>query len=338
MSDFLISLLKNSVLTSVIMSLIVLAQDTILKQHHTITKFLWLLCLFHALIPFKVFSIELKAVFSFREAHMTFAQGVGAEQWYMRIGFWIPYIIFGIWLMGFVVLVVRAIVKYKTTDELTRCIELYKDNIYLCNGNKIAYTYGVFRQKIMLSKDIPEKIRPYVIAHENQHIKSRDNLFKAFYGLVKFLNWYNPLLWVWQKAFVRFIEIHCDARAIRGYSKVQVGAYINSLVQMAMDNKSGESIAVSGFAVKNEIKYRVDLMISRGSKPSNKFLCVLAALGICIVMSTGVEFVDEASTVYAQEAAVDRTGECNSRNLYSADAHMELSVNSNGCAIVRVYE
>lgn len=300
MSNLLILLLKNSIMASVSMLLLIAAQDTVLKRHRMITKLLWLVCLVFSVFPIRIISIRLDFGKAVREFNMVSGQTAGQAPGIFA--YWFPYMIFVIWMAGMLYLAVREIRRYKAIDKMLESAVLYRDNIYICDGCNVAFTYGFFRQKIILSSDVGGQAREYIIAHERQHEKTRDNFFKLLYMIAKIFNWYNPLMWRGEKHFSHFIELLCDERVTKGYSRQQIYEYAKSLVEMAVEQPVS-SFMISGFFTEGGIRERITALIDENPKQQSEILCALTALLLGASLCVGIKFEPpEAADVMAQDS------------------------------------
>lgn len=288
MNNFLMFLLRNSVFSCMVMILIVLAQNTVLRRYHKVTKFLWIVCLFHSVIPFELLKIRIKLVETAPEQHVSYVKATEVGQGYAA-EFWTPYIIFTIWMLGIAFLMLKEVRAYKSYKQVVRFAARQCGNVYKSRDTKIAFTYGFFKQKIVLSADIAEEEEVYVIAHEKQHQRSKDNLFKLMYVVAKIFNWYNPVMWICQTHFSHFIELLCDKRATQGYSRQQIHDYALSLVHMATQ-ESASSMVISGFCSKDQIKNRINELIDKKPKRSRMILCTLAMIIMGFITVAAVRY------------------------------------------------
>lgn len=268
--------------------LIVLAQNTVLRRYYKVTKVLWIVCLFHAVVPFKLLKIRFKTVETAPEQHVSYGKAAELGQGYAA-EFWIPYIIFAVWMLGIAFLILREVRAYRSYRQVVRFASWKYSNIYSSDETNIAFTYGFFKQKIVLSEDIDEAEECYVIAHEKQHQRSKDNLFRLMYVTAKIFNWYNPVMWICHTHFSHFIELLCDKRVTQDYSKQQIHDYAMSLVHMATQ-KPASSMVVSGFGSKNQIKNRINELVNKKPKRSRMILCTLAMIVMGFITVAAVRY------------------------------------------------
>lgn len=56
---------------------------------------------------------------------------------------------------------------------------------------------------------------PYILAHEEAHIRRLDHLVKPLFFLAMAIHWFNPLVWLAFRLLSRDMEIACDAQVIK---------------------------------------------------------------------------------------------------------------------------
>ena len=103
----------------------------------------------------------------------------------------------------------------------------------------------------------PEKDMEYILKHENTHIRRGDNLWRLLGFLTAAIHWFNPLSWVFLKAFLADIELACDERAIAGYGKEEQKEYARTLLACAR----GKSLFVSAFGGA-KVRTRIENILS----------------------------------------------------------------------------
>lgn len=153
-----------------------------------------------------------------------------------------------IWAAG-----VFAMLLYGTVSGIrlrwkVRVSLLLRDNIYLCDNVASPFVFGFFRPKIYVPSGIAEKQLPYILAHENAHIRRRDHWWKPISFALLAVYWINPLLWVAHILLCRDIERACDEKVIedmdndqkKGYSQALVACSIHRRMIMACPVAFGE--------------------------------------------------------------------------------------------------
>lgn len=75
--------------------------------------------------------------------------------------------------------------------------------------------------------------RRFALLHELTHLKRGDDLVMVWYGLLRCLWWFHPVLWLMEKPFRMDMESACDARAVRGMSRQEKLAYASLLLELS---------------------------------------------------------------------------------------------------------
>lgn len=73
-----------------------------------------------------------------------------------------------------------------------------------------AIVYGVFKPKIYMSYSVDYSEIKYLYEHECMHIQHKHHIIKLIVGIAVVVNWFNPLLWMFYKRYMEYIELVCD--------------------------------------------------------------------------------------------------------------------------------
>ena len=155
---------------------------------------------------------------------------------------------------------------------------LLKDDVYWAQGIDTPFVLGLVRPKIYLPAGILETEMPYIIRHEQYHIRRFDHVVKvlAFWALC--LHWFNPLVWL---AFVlagKDMEMSCDEAVLREMGGEIRADYSQSLLSLATGCRR---IAATPLAFgEGDPKGRIKNVL-KWKKPSVK-VTVIAAL-VCVI-------------------------------------------------------
>lgn len=68
-----------------------------------------------------------------------------------------------------------------------------RENLWICDEVKSPFILGLHKPKIYLSSSMDEAQYPYVIAHEQAHLKRGDQWWKPLGFLILAIHWFNPL-------------------------------------------------------------------------------------------------------------------------------------------------
>lgn len=192
-----------------------------------------------------------------------------------------PYMIVGsVWLLGVLLMAVYAAVNYiKLRRKLVISAPL-KDNIYLADDIASPFVMGLIKPKIYLPSSLSEGEQPYIILHEQQHIKRLDHIIKfiAFGALC--IHWFNPLVWV---AFImagKDMEMSCDEAVVEKMGDSVRADYAASLLNLATGRRiiAGMPLAFGEGDTKSRIRNLVNW-----KKPA--FWVILIAVVACAVLA-----------------------------------------------------
>lgn len=105
-----------------------------------------------------------------------------------------------------------------------------RDNIYLSGRISSPGVYGIFRPKILLPPDFLDKEGELVLLHEQTHIRTWDNLWRILAMITVSLHWFNPLCWLFLKAFLTDLELACDERVLARVGADRAKEYASALL------------------------------------------------------------------------------------------------------------
>ena len=202
-----------------------------------------------------------------------------------------------IWMTGILALLIYACVAYgKLRHTIRECMQR-EDGLWVCDGIQSPFILGLVRPQIYLPAYIEEKHIPYIVAHEKEHIRCKDNWWKPLGFLLLAVHWFNPLVWVAYILMCRDIELACDERVIRSMQAEDKKNYSKSLLLCSNPRHfiSACPVAFGEVGVKERIKKIVDYR-----KPSVWIIGI--GIVICLVMvfgfMTNPKEVDGVAKIY----------------------------------------
>lgn len=173
-----------------------------------------------------------------------------------------PTILCAVWLMGVAVIWLYSVFSYvRLRGKLSDTVPL-RDNIYLSDHIPSPCVVGLLRQRIYLPSMIGAGEQPYIIAHEQHHIRRGDPFirFLAFTALT--IHWFNPLVWLSFHLLVKDMEMSCDEAVLRKLGPEIRSDYSQSLLNLATGHPQvawtpltfGET--ETGSRIKNILRWR----------------------------------------------------------------------------------
>ena len=83
-----------------------------------------------------------------------------------------------------------------------------------------------------------------ILAHERQHVKNLDPLWKCLAMAVSTVYWFHPFVWAAVSLMGKDVEMYCDERVMRGKSLTERRAYSRTLLEFAAKS-SGLAITMN---------------------------------------------------------------------------------------------
>ncbi len=148
-------------------------------------------------------------------------------------------------------------------------------------------TTGFFRPSIILPEEGPgEKALCYVFAHELQHCKQRDMLYKWLIQLVVCVHWFNPLVYLLVKEVNRACELSCDETVISALDEQGRREYGDTLLLFSGAGNSFKNTLASVTLTEGaeQLKERLGAIMS--FKKKTKYIAA-ASLAAALALSAG---------------------------------------------------
>lgn len=205
----------------------------------------------------------------------------------------ITYLAGWIWVIGMVAMAVYTLISCLRIRRKLREAAPLRENIYLCDRIDTPFIFGLFRPRIYLPSVMAGADIPYVLAHENAHLKRRDHLWKPLGFLLLTVYWFNPLLWLAYILLCRDIEAACDEKVLSSMGDEVKKPYSTALVNCSVPRKMIAACPLAFGEV--NVKSRIKNVLSY-KKPA--FWLLIAAVVVCIVLS--VCFLTNPRTVNEQ--------------------------------------
>lgn len=185
-----------------------------------------------------------------------------------------------IWVIGIFALAVYAVVSYIKLRKQTAEAIPYRENIYLCDRIPSPFILGIVKPRIFLPASINEADIPYVLAHEQAHLKRRDHLWKPLGFLLLGIYWFNPLIWIAYILLCRDIELACDEKVIKAMGTECKKPYAEALINCSVSQKRISACPVA-FG-ETDVKGRIQSVL-KYKKPA--FWVILVAVLTCVAVA-----------------------------------------------------
>lgn len=165
------------------------------------------------------------------------------------------YILVGIWLAGVAALFLYSLITWIKFNKRTRNASEVLSRVYYSKHIQTPFVWGIFKPSIYLPANLSQSMKMHVIRHEEEHIRRLYHIFKPLFYFVAILHWFNPFVWVAFYLMNRDMEMSCDEKIIRNYSRDDIASYGETLVNLA-SNKPSFSVFQLAFG-ESSVKSRV---------------------------------------------------------------------------------
>ncbi|MBR3601833.1 MAG: hypothetical protein IKL49_05885 [Lachnospiraceae bacterium] len=131
-------------------------------------------------------------------------------------------------------------------------IEVFEVQGYNC-------LYGIRKSRIFLSPEIANNpvYKKYVVMHELEHHRTKDNFWLLMRTVCVTVQWFNPLVWIAYFKMREDCELACDYRVLSKLKKEERSIYGKALLHILETNQKTVSMASSMGREKNLIKKRI---------------------------------------------------------------------------------
>ena len=189
---------------------------------------------------------------------------------------------FVIWLIGFVALILYAVISYIKLKNKIKTAVLLRDNIYQSEAVASPFILGIINPKIYIPFGLSEETLQYVEAHENTHLKRFDHITKPLGFLILCVHWFNPLVWVAYNLFCKDIELACDERVIRNMETEKRKEYASAILECGINERkiAAYPLAFGEANIKDRVKNALNY-----KKPMLRVIII--AIIACIAVSIG---------------------------------------------------
>ena len=185
-----------------------------------------------------------------------------------------------LWLTGVILFTGYAVYSYvRVRRQIAEAMWL-RENLWICDEVKSPFILGLHKPKIYLSSSMDEAQYPYVIAHEQAHLKRGDQWWKPLGFLILAIHWFNPFVWAAYILFCNDLELACDESAVKKLNAQERKDYSYALLSCSMQRRLVTvcPLAFGEVGVKKRVKE-----ILNYKKPT--FWVVLAAVAVCVIVA-----------------------------------------------------
>ena len=137
---------------------------------------------------------------------------------------------------------------------------------------------GFFRPTILLpSEHLPDGNARFILAHELTHFRRKDLWKKLLFLMVRCAHWFNPIVYLLNRDFSRWLETSCDEQVVSSLDRDQRKEYGRLLIDYAPASRyAGPKLYVSFASCRYKLKRRISIMLNSNKKTRSLLGLVLA--------------------------------------------------------------
>ncbi len=137
---------------------------------------------------------------------------------------------------------------------------------------------GFFRPTILLpSEHLPDGNARFILAHELTHFRRKDLWKKLLFLMVRCAHWFNPIVYLLNRDFSRWLETSCDEQVVSSLDRDQRKEYGRLLIDYAPASQyAGPKLYVSFASCRYKLKRRISIMLNSNKKTRSLLGLVLA--------------------------------------------------------------
>ena len=127
---------------------------------------------------------------------------------------------------------------------------------------------GFFRPMILLpSEHLPDGDARFILAHELTHFRRKDLWKKLLFLMVRCAHWFNPIVYLLNRDFSRWLETSCDEQVVSSLDRDQRKEYGRLLIDYAPASRyAGPKLYVSFASCRYKLKRRISIMLNSNKK------------------------------------------------------------------------
>lgn len=320
LSNFFTAVLDMSLSASIVILIVLLTRLLLWKVPKAVSYGLWLVVLVRLLCPFEIQSPisimpEIDPVSSYYEPELsedlllspsdavgtldTLPEGAPSDQQIpvvyedanikvdsVSVTTTDHWILVGtyVWALGFGAMAMYSAVSILILKRKVREAVLLEKGVYETDSVNTPFVMGLFLPKIYLPVGLYEEERRLILAHERQHIRRMDPLWKALGFLALSIHWFNPLVWLAFLLGCRDMEMSCDEAVIKNLGECTRADYAASLLKISKGKRiiAGAPLAFGEGDTKGRIRN-----LAKWKKPvlwiSIAAVVLCAVLGVCLL-------------------------------------------------------
>jgi beta-lactamase regulating signal transducer with metallopeptidase domain len=283
----------------------------------------WLVASIKFLIPFSLMTMlgqQMKPYVGIENAH-ALALGAGDLSTLLGaparailaepIGALWPWIATAVWLIGFLTLSFRWLIRWRGVREVLRTAvptaTVAPVPVRTSAGLREPGVVGIVRPVLLLPEGITTQLTPLqleaVLRHEVCHLRRHDNLTSAIHMLVETIFWFHPLVWWIGARMLEERERACDESVVRSGSDPRI--YAEGILRVCRSYLASDLACVAGVSGA-DLKLRLEAIMTKEVKElgsGKRFaLGVLAVAAISVPVMVGLTLPPQVEAAAPQQA------------------------------------
>lgn len=160
------------------------------------------------------------------------------------------------WVTDGILMVLYMIISYVYLRKKVSASIAIDDHVYICDEIQSPFILGFIRPRIYVPSHIEKEKMAYIVAHEKEHLRCLDYLWKPLGFAILAIHWFNPFVWVAYILMCRDLELACDERVIRTMNGTQKKQYSETLLSCSSPGRyiAAYPIAFGEIGVKERIR------------------------------------------------------------------------------------
>jgi beta-lactamase regulating signal transducer with metallopeptidase domain len=235
------------------------------------------------------------------------ARAIGAEP----IGTLWPRIATAVWLVGFLTLSFRWLVRWRGVREILRAAVptaiVAPVPVRTSAGVREPSVVGIVRPVLLLPAKIATQLTPpqleAVLRHEVCHVRRHDNLTSSIHMLVEAIFWFHPLVWWIGARLLEERERACDESVVRSGSDPRV--YAEGILRVCRSYLASDLACVAGVSGA-DLKLRLEAIMTKTVKElsiGKRFaLGALALAAVSVPVIVGLALPAQVEAAGPQQA------------------------------------
>lgn len=200
-----------------------------------------------------------------------------------------------------------------------------------------AYVTGIRRPCVVVNAEhFSEKEMRVVFAHELMHVVHNDICFRYLLAVASILNFFNPIVWIFCRRFIKYAEYACDYSVCM--SENGLHEYYEIIFNIAVRNNNlYDMLSASLYENKSSLRERMEHVMKSYNVKKRPMSVAAAILTLFVIMSS-VMVAGAATTVTETSVKVAEVTADEKRELQVLETEYYEAADYEDSAVTDVYE